>query len=166
MGPRSTSIPTSTLDWGLRKLMHITCTTVFGEESSTPPTTLNNSMKHCKDAPARSSTVPSPYSDSYRYCGVEANAMYYQGGDSEWANEVRGCLTCMDEMDVAPHDAHMFCYKEGTDKAGSLKGTLQGYREAIETALKNYGSQIQGWGRNLVSNVASTVHTGVLSIFR
>lgn len=68
--------------------------------------------------------------------------MYYNAGDTKWAQEVRGCLTCMDQEGVEPHDAHMFCYEQGTDKAKGFSETVRGYADAVSTATKNVSGQV------------------------
>jgi len=127
---------TAALDGTLRQIMDKTCSWLEPDKS-TSADQLRAAKERCSNTSSRLASEPSPYPDSYRYCGVQANAMYYHGGDGEWGNAVRGCLTCMDEMHVAPHDAHMFCYEEGTKRSGNFFGTLRGYAEAVHEALEN-----------------------------
>jgi hypothetical protein len=131
------SLPTRALDSTLRTIMDGICSLNLSKTDYTPPEKLRAAKERCGDAPSRRASVPSPYQDSYSYCGVQANAMYRRGGNSIWADEVRGCLTCMDELEIAPHDAHMFCYEEGTKKSGTFWGTIRGYAEAIDEGSKN-----------------------------
>ena len=152
------SVATRVWDRATRAIMDLGCSWSESKDTRTPPARLRAAMERCADAPERSASVASPYSDSSRYCGVQANAMYYRGGDSTWANEVRGCLTCMDEMEVAPHDAHMFCYEEGTKKAGTFWGTVRGYGEAVYEAGKNVASRA-------VTSTVGAVSEGISSIY-
>ena len=145
--------------------MDLGCSFTLSKDGVTPPDRLRKAMERCADAPARRASVPSPYPDSYRYCGVNANSMYLRGGDSEWANEVRGCLTCMDEMEVAPHDAHMFCYSEGTKQAGTFWGTVRGYGDAVVEAGKNITSRILTGTASIVSEGLSGAYGWLKGLF-
>jgi hypothetical protein len=155
------SIATRGFDRTVRGIMDYACSWNLPKGESTSPDRLRAAIERCSDAPSRRASVPSPYSDSYRYCGVQANAMYYRGGDSEWANEVRGCLTCMDEMEVAPHDAHMFCYEEGTKKAGTFWGTVRGYGEAVFEAGKDFTSSLFTGAKGIISDGLSGAYTWI-----
>lgn len=64
----------------------------------------------------------------------------------------------MDEMEVAPHDAHMFCYAEGTKMSGTFWGTARGYAEAIDEGSKNCAG-------NVMKKVAGTASEGALSFY-
>lgn len=118
------------LEIPIRELMDGFCSLVE-TEASTPPSRLTRASRNCADAPPREATVPSPYGAEYYYCGIAANDMYYGGGNGEWGDFVRGCLVCMDEYEVAPHDAHSFCYGRATERVESFWSTARGYGEAI-----------------------------------
>lgn len=107
------------------------------DSGSTPFGVARKAQEKCASAPLRSSSTPSPYPNSYNYCDVNANTMYYEAGDNEWAQKVRGCLTCMDREGMNPHDAHLFCYEQGTQKVEGLWGTARGYTKAVYTAAKS-----------------------------
>ena len=114
-----------------------------GEEglSATGSASLQRAMERCSGAPSRSSSVPSPYPNSYEYCGVNANKMYYEAGDNDWGQQVRGCLVCMDQEGADPHESHIFCYGEGTKKAEGLIETAKGYGKAALTAMEDLATK-------------------------
>lgn len=98
----------------------------------------NLATEKCKDSSPLSSLTTSPYPDSYSYCGINANTMYYKGGDSEWSDMVRGCLVCMNENGASSHESHLFCYDIATAKSDSFFDVALGYGKALFTGATEY----------------------------
>ncbi len=130
------SIEKSLAEGAIRLFMDPLCASTADDNGPlSKKSAVKRAERACADAPERTANVPSPYPDSYSYCRIPANEMYYGGGDSDWANSVRGCLVCMHDEEIHPHQAHEFCYSRATE-ASSFCGTMRGYGEAIDQASK------------------------------
>ncbi len=139
----SPSVGTRYLNETMLKLMDTVCSDFPSGFSKARPSrqdwsNLQLAKQTCYGAAPRSSFSRSPYSASYSYCGVNANDMYYNAGDGDWANVVRGCLTCMDDFQISPHTAHLFCYDVASNRVQSLWSTARGYGGAVAEATLDY----------------------------
>jgi len=71
-----------------------------------------------------------PYRRCEYYMGVPAECMFELGGNSPWAQFVRGCLVCMHAAGYSQKTAHQYCYRRAT----YLKGTAAA-EDALDTAV-------------------------------
>ena len=96
--------------------------------------TLDRIKECCKDAdPVSGRGGPNPYPPEYVYAGVSARAMYRVGGETEWAQIVRGCLLCMYQRGAGANESHWYCYIRAAERTGTMDA-IGGFADAVGAA--------------------------------
>jgi len=96
----------------------------------------------CGNAPPMSSSAPNLYGLTETYAGVNAQAMFQNGGDGPWGQDVRGCLACMHGQGASMGGSHEFCYQNGFQRTTVVQG-VKGISRAIWAAAVTGFSQLQ-----------------------
>lgn len=60
--------------------------------------------------------------------------MFFSGGNSQWAQLVRGCLVCMFNRGYSQSEAHEYCYRRATHVVGQV-AAIDALNEAVAAAI-------------------------------
>ena len=99
-------------------------------------------FQSCQDAPPMLGSAPNPYSLTDTYRAINAQAMFKNGGDGPWGQDVRGCLACMHAQGADVNGSHWACYAHGFEETNLAQG-LSGFAKAVVTGGETLFSQLQ-----------------------